>query len=167
MNPMREIKIEKVTLNIGCGIDKEKLERAKKLLEKLANQKPVITNTVKRSTFGVAKGRPIGVKVTLRAHNAEKFLASVFSSVDNKIKASQVNAGNFSIGVKEYIDLPTATYDPDIGIIGFDVAISLERPGFKVARRRIRKSKIGKKHLISKEETIEWIKKLGVDVIGG
>ena len=35
MNPMREIKIEKITINIGTGEAGEKLERAKKLLEKL------------------------------------------------------------------------------------------------------------------------------------
>lgn len=164
---MREIRIDKVTLNVGSGTDKDRLDRAKKLLENLAEQKAVITKTRKRSTFGVAKGRPIGVKVTLRGPKAESFLKEVLEGVDNKIKESQVNDGNFSIGVKEYIDLPNATYDPDIGIIGFDVAITLERPGFRVKMRRVRKSKIGKKHLISKGETIEWIKSLGVEIVGG
>lgn len=166
MNPMREIRIDKVTLNVGSGTDKDRLDRAKKLLEKLAEQKAVITKTRRRSTFGVAKGRPIGVKVTLRGPKAESFLKGVLEGVDNRVKESQANDGNFSIGVKEYIDLPNATYDPDIGIIGFDVAVTLERPGFKVKRRRVRKSKIGKKHLISKVETIEWIKNLGVEIVG-
>ncbi len=166
MNPMKEIKIEKVTLNIGCGVDKEKLDRAKKLLEKLTNQKAMITQTIKRNTFGVAKGKPVGVKVTLRGQNAKMFLDNVFKAIDDKIKKSQINGGNFSIGIKEYIDLSSAIYDPDIGIIGFDTTVTLERPGFKVKRRSIRKSKIGKNHLITKNETIEWVEKQGVEILG-
>ena len=166
MNPMREIKIDKLTLNIGCGTDKEKLDRSKKLLEKLTNQQAVITKTVKRNTFGVAKGRPIGVKVTVQGDEAKKILSSVLVAVDNKIKISQINGGNFSIGVKEYIDIPDVTYDPDIGIMGFDAAITLKRPGFRVKLKRIRKSKIGKNHMINKNETIDWVKTLGVEVVG-
>ena len=166
MNAMKEIRVEKVTLNVGTGTDKEKLDRAKKLLESLTKQKAVITVTRKRNTFGVAKGRPIGVKVTLRGQNAELFLADVLNSMDKKINESKISEGNFSIGIKEYIDLPNANYDPDIGIIGFDVAVTLSRFGFRVKRRRLRKSKIGKGHLISKGETVEWIKNLGVEVVG-
>ena len=163
---MKEIRVEKVTLNIGAGTDKERLERSKKLLESLTKQKAVITNTRRRNTFGVAKGRPIGVKVTLRGNNAELFLAEVLKGVDKKVKMSQINGGNFSIGVKEYIDLPNAVYDPDVGIVGFDVSVTLERPGFRVKKRRLRKAKIGKTHLISKGETIAWMKDLGVEVVG-
>ena len=32
MNPMRNIQIEKITVNIGCGDSGDKLEKAKKLL---------------------------------------------------------------------------------------------------------------------------------------
>ena len=39
-----------------------------------------------------------------------------------------------------------------------DVSITLERPGFRVKRKRI-SSKVGKKHLIKPEETMEWITK--------
>jgi large subunit ribosomal protein L5 len=165
MNPMREVRIEKVTLNIGCASDKEKLERAVKLLEKITKQKPLVTRTHKRNTFGVAKKKPIGAKVTLRREKAKAFLSDVLKAIDKKIRSNQVNAGNFSIGIKEYIDLPNVDYDPDIGVIGMDVSITLERPGYRVKKRRIGKTKIGKNHIITKEETIEWIKGLGVDVV--
>ena len=36
MNPMKQIRIEKVTVNIGVGKDLERLEKAKKLLERIA-----------------------------------------------------------------------------------------------------------------------------------
>jgi large subunit ribosomal protein L5 len=158
-NPMREIRIEKVVLNIGCGSDQDKLKRAEKLLQTITGQKPLITRTRKRTTFGMARKKPIGVKVTLRKERAEKFLKDVLKAVDNELKETQINDGNFSIGLKEYIDLPNVDYDPDIGILGMDVCVTLERPGFRVKKRRIKKSKIGKKHLITKEETIEWLKK--------
>lgn len=165
MNSMKEIKLEKVTFNIGCAEDKEKLARAEKLLAKLTNKKPIITKTHKRNTFGLAKGRPIGVKVTLRGREAEKLLKDVLKSVDNKVRVKQVNEGNFSIGVKEYIDLPNVNYDPEIGIMGFDFTVTLERAGYRVKRRKLRKAKIGKSHIITKQETIEWLKKTGVNVV--
>jgi len=165
MNSMRKIRLEKVTLNIGTTTDKEKLERALKLLEKLTGRKPVVTKTHKRNTFGVAKGRPIGAKVTLRGKDAESILSSVLKAVDNTVKLKQINGGNFSIGVKEYIDLPNVNYDPDIGVLGFDCTVTLERPGYRVKRRKMRKTKIGKKHLITKEDTVEWLKSMGVNVI--
>ena len=57
-------------------------------------------------------------------------------------------------------------YDPEIGMLGFDVAITLERPGYRVKRRKVKKSKIGKKHKISKEEVIKWLKEeFGVNVV--
>jgi large subunit ribosomal protein L5 len=167
MNPMKNIRLEKVTINIGAGESGPKLEKAKKLVEMITGKKVVITRTHKRTTFGMAKHRPIGVKVTLRGEEAKNFLKNVFKAVENKIKKSQFdNSGNFSIGIAEYIDLPGARYDPEIGILGMDVAVTLERPGFRVKRRKIRHSKIGKTHMIKKEEAIEWVKKeFGVEVI--
>ncbi len=162
---MKQIRIEKVTLNIGCGDDKKNIERAQKLLEKLTESKPVVTASKKRSTFGVAKGRPLGVKVTLRKTKAEEFFNSVLKSADNKVKESQIdNDGNISFGIKEYIDLPNVRYSPEIGMLGMDVAVTVERPGYHVKRRRVRKAIIGKKHKINKEDMISWLKKRGVTV---
>ena len=164
-NPMRHIRIEKVTLNIGCGDDKQKIEKAQSLLEKLTASKPVITKSKKRSTFGITKGKPLGVKVTLRKDKAEQFLNSVLKSVDNIVKNSQIDKeGNISFGIKEYIDLPNIKYSPEIGMLGLDVAVSLERPGYHVKRRRVRKAIIGKNHKINKEDTINWLKQKGVTV---
>lgn len=166
-NPMREIRIEKVTLNMGCGPDKDKLKRAEKLLNAIAKQKPIITETRRRTTFGMAKKRPIGVKVTLRDEKAEKFLKNVLTAVDKRLEEKQINPSNFSIGIKEYIDLPGVEYDPDVGILGLDVCVTLERPGFRVKKRKLKKSKIGKNNLITKEETIDWLKNnFKVKIIG-
>jgi large subunit ribosomal protein L5 len=165
MNKMREIKIEKVTVNVGCGGDLDKIERAKKLLELLTGQKPVVTISRKRSTFGIAKGKPVGVKITLRKKKAEEFLQKVLEAKKYTIKSSQISNGTFSIGVAEYIELPGVKYQHEIGTLGFDVCVTLERPGYRVKRVKVKKAKIGKKHIINKEDVIEWLKKRGVNVI--
>jgi len=165
MNKMREIRIEKVTVNVGCGGDLDKIERAKKLLEWLTGQKPIVTLSKKRSTFGIAKGKPVGVKVTLRKKKAEEFLQKVFQAKKNMIRASQISNEGFSIGIGEYIELPGIKYQHEIGSLGFDVCVTLERAGFRVKRRKVKKAKIGKKHIINKEEVIEWLKERGVNVV--
>jgi len=156
---MRKIILDKVTLNMGCGSDKDKLQRAEKLLQKISKNKPVITKTQKRSLFGMPKKKSIGVKLTLRNKEAKEFLKNVFIALDNKIKKSQINGDNFSIGIKEYIDLPNINYDPDIGILGMDVCVNIKRPGFKIQKRRAKQSKIGKKHKISVDDCVEWLNK--------
>lgn len=166
MNPMRKIRIEKVTINIGCGEAGEKLERAKKLLEDLTNRKVVITKTHRRTTFGMAKGRPIGCKVTLRGKDAKEFLERALDAIDKKLSRNVFDSsGNFSFGIREHIDIPGVRYDPEIGIFGMDVSVTLERPGFRVKRKKL-PSKVGKKHLIKPEEAIDWVtKNYGVQII--
>lgn len=167
-NPIRAIRIEKVTLNIGCGDDKEKMERAKKLLEYLTEGKPVITKSKKRSTFGVVKGKPIGMMITLRKKKAAEFLKRALEAVEKELKASQFDKnGNFSFGINEYIDIPDAKYQHEIGMLGLDVSVTLERSGFRIKRRRIQKRKIPAKQKIKIEEGMNWVKNnFGVDIIG-
>jgi len=163
---MRKISIEKIVLNIGCGGDMEKIEKAKKLLEIITGNKPVITKSKKRSTFGIAKGKPVGVKVTLRGKKAEEFWKKVLEAKDYKIKASQIdNEGNIGIGIAEYIELPGVKYMHDIGILGMDVCVKLKRPGFRIKYRRIQKRKIPKNHRISREDAIKWLEEQGIKVI--
>lgn len=159
MNPMQNIRIEKITLNIGCGESGEKLDKAKKLLAVLTGKKIVVTQTHKRTSFGMAKGRPIGCKVTLRKKDAEDFLKKALDVVDFKLSKDVFDKqGSFSFGIKEHIDIPGVRYDPEIGIFGMDIAVTLERPGFRVKRKKL-SHKIGKKHLIKPEEAMEWIVK--------
>ncbi len=165
---MREPVIEKVTINIGVGEAGERVEKAVALLEKLTGKKPVKTKTMKRiPAFGIRPRQFIGAKVTLRGKEAEEFLKKAFEAVGNKIKASNFDElGNFAFGIAEYIDIPGMKYDPDIGIFGMDVCVSMGRKGYRVKRRRIKRSRVGKKHLLTKEEAIEFIKeKFGVEVV--
>ncbi len=159
-NPMREIRIEKVTVNMGVGEGGERLAKAEKLLEEITGQKPVRTFAkVTNQTFGIRKGMPIGCKVTLRKAKAEEFLKKAFAAIDYKIKKESFdNEGNLSFGIKEHIDIPGMKYDPKVGIFGMDVCITMERPGYRVKRRRIKREKIPHNHRVTKEESIEFFK---------
>lgn len=164
-NRMNEIRLEKVVLNIGCGGDLEKIEKAKSLLEYLTSRKPVITLSKKRSTFGIAKGKPVGVKVTLRKDAAYNFLKQVLESLKFRIKKGQFDKdGNFSVGIKEYIDLPNVRYKHEIGMLGFDATFTFYKPGYRIKYRKREKKKIPKKHKINKEEVMNWLKeRFGVE----
>ena len=166
-NPMRQIRVEKVTLNIGCGDDKAKIEKATKLLQNITERTPLVTKSKRRSTFGVAKGKPLGVMVTLRRQEALELLKRAFVAVENKIKSSQFDKdGNFNFGIREYIDIPGVRYSHEIGMMGLDVSVTLERPGYRVKKRRIRQAKIGRKHKIKKEEAVQWLRdNFGVEII--
>ncbi len=157
MNTMREIRIAKVTVNIGIGEPGDKLTKAHQLLQTLTGKKAVLTKTTKRTTFGTPKGREIGTKVTLRGEDAATFLKKALAAKENKVKASSISDGNFSLGIKEHIEIPGSKYDPKLGIFGMDVCVTLERPGYSVSRRKLAKP-IGKAHRITKEETLGFVK---------
>jgi len=161
MNPSRNIKINKVTLNIGAGKDQVKLDKGIKLLKSITNVSPVKTVTSKRIPgWGLRPGLPIGCKVTLRRKSAVDVLKRLIQAKDNNLRESQFdNNGNIAFGIEEYIDIPEVKYDPEIGIIGLEVCITLERNGFRIKRRRIAKKKIPKSHIITKQEAIDFMKK--------
>lgn len=168
MNTMRDIVIDKVTLNIGIGSAGEALEKAKKLLKKLTNKNVVETKArVRNPTFKIKPGDKIGVKVTMRGIDAEEFLKKAFDAVDFKIKESSIDrAGSFSFGIAEYIDFPGVKYDSSIGILGFDVCVSLKRRGgARVAKRRRGAAKIGKSHAITTADTVEFLKGYKVEMV--
>ena len=164
---MKKIDIEKIVINIGVGKSGDPFERAKMALEELTGQKPSPRGAKKSvRDFGIHKGEPIGAMVTLRKQNAVDFLKRIFLAKSNCFKRSSIdNNGNLSIGIKEHIDIPGIKYNPDIGIFGMDVCISLKRPGYRISKKR-NPDKVGKNHKITPEESISFFQKnFGVDVI--
>jgi large subunit ribosomal protein L5 len=160
MNAMREIRIEKVTLNIGAGKDQNKLEKGILLLKKITGIDPVKTSTSKRiPTWGIRPGLPIGCKLTLRKGNAEEVLKRLLEAKDNKLEPRQFDKeGNLAFGLNEYIDIPEVKYDPKIGVMGLEVCVTFKRAGFRIKKRRIMKKKIPTKHRITAEETMDFMK---------
>lgn len=163
-NKMKEIRIEKVTLNIGSGTEAENAEKAALLLGKISDAKVIKTIATKRiAAWKVRPGLPVGAMVTLRGKKAAEVLKALLHAVGFKVKKSSFTKNGFSFGIKEYIEIPGVKYDPKIGIIGLEVAVSLKRPGFRVKRRKIKPAKIHHKHEISAEEGWSWTQKaLGV-----
>jgi len=168
VNPMRIPRVEKVVVNIALGKSGEPLERAKTILSQVTNGKPY---TAKAKTtirdFGIHKGEPIACIVTLRREKAMEFLRKSLEAVGKKVPLRSFDKyGNFSFGIKEHLLLPGTRYNPELGTVGMDVAVTLTRPGFRVARKR-RGTKVGVKHRLSREEAVEFVRgNFGVEVFG-
>jgi large subunit ribosomal protein L5 len=160
MNPMQKVRIEKITLNIGSGKDTSKLDKGILLIKTITGIEPVKTITKKRiPSWGLRPGLPIGAKLTLRKEKAVEILKKLLQAKDNILKPSQFDqGGNISFGIHEYIDIPGIAYNPDIGIMGLEVCVTLEKPGFRIKRRMLEKKKIPKKHVVSKQEALEFMK---------
>ncbi len=161
MNPMRDVRIEKITLNIGVGQPGDKLDKATKLLSTISGLKAVQTKTMKRiPTWGLRPNLPLGTKVTIRGKKAFDLLGRLFKAGNNKIKETKFDQfGNFSFGVEEYINIPGVEYDPEVGVIGLEVAVTLSRSGYRIKIRKNRRNKIGLKHKVTKQDAIEFVKK--------
>jgi large subunit ribosomal protein L5 len=159
-NPMLKPRIDKVVVNISVGKSGEPLEKASKVLKDLTGQTPCKRKAKKTiRDFGIRRGEPIACLVTLRKQRAIEFLKKVSAAVDNKLSKSCFDKyGNFSFGVKEHIEIPGVKYDPEIGIFGMDVCVSLSRPGYRVKSRQRAKAKIGSKHILTPEEAMVFVK---------
>lgn len=168
MSKMKEIMIEKVTLNIGVGKPGPELEKASSLLQEITGKKPVQTTTKRRiPTWSLRPGLAIGTKVTLRGKDAEEVLKRLFEALDNQLSYKKFdNEGNFAFGIKEYIDIPGMKYNLEVGIIGLEVSVTLKRPGFRVKRRALRRKRVPSRHKVSKDDAISFVKeKFGVQFI--
>lgn len=157
---MQQVQLEKITLNVGVGQSGEPLQRAKELLEKISGAQPVLTAAKDRNpTFKIRKGDLIGAKITIRKANAVDVLGRCLKACENTLLIGNFDkSGNVSFGVKEYIDVPGLKYDPKIGMMGFDVAVTLSKPGVRVQRRKIGKTKLPLKQKVTKDEAIAYIK---------
>ncbi len=165
---MLKPRIDKVVVNLNVGKSGEPLDKAATVLKELTNQTPVKKKAKKTiRDFGIRQGEPIAAVVTLRKQRAIDFLKKVLPVVDNKVARSAFDRqGNFAFGIKEHIEIAGVKYDPDIGIFGMDVCVSLNRPGYRVKNRRRAKASVGPKHVLTPEEAVVFVKQnLGVEIV--
>ncbi|HVO86099.1 MAG TPA: 50S ribosomal protein L5 [Candidatus Eisenbacteria bacterium] len=165
--PMLKPRIEKVVVNISVGKSGEPLEKATRVLKEITGHTPC-KRKAKESVrdFNVRKGESIACIVTLRGEDAIAFLNRVLPVVDKKLSSRSFDRqGNFSFGIKEHIEIAGVKYDPEVGIFGMDVCVSVTRPGYRVKNRR-NENKLGAKHVLTPEESIVFTKDtLGVEIV--
>jgi len=157
-NVMKKVMLEKVTLNCGVGVEPHRIEKSVKLLEMISKKKAKVIITKKRiPAFGVRPGLKLGCKVTVRKKEGMELLKRLLEALGNKLSTSQINPGSFAFGLKEYIEIPGVTYQRDIGLLGFDICVTLTRAGARVEEKKTKRGKIPARSRITKEETIKFM----------
>jgi len=165
---MKKITLEKVVLNMGVGKSGDIIQVAKRALEQISGKKPSTRNAREtQRDWGVRKGEPIGVAVTIRGEDAVVLLKRLLESKGNSINGKSFdNFGNFSFGINEHIDIPDVKYEPSIGILGLGISIALTRPGYGIRKRSKHKASVGKSHVISNQEAKDYlVKEFGVTIV--
>lgn len=128
-------RIAKITLNMGVGeavADKKVIEHAVGDMQKIAGQKPVVTNSRKSiAAFKIREDYPIGCKVTLRSERMYEFLERLVSIAIPRIRdfrgissRSFDGRGNYSMGIKEQIIFPEIEYDKIDALRGMNITIT-------------------------------------------
>ena len=154
-NLMREIKLEKVVLNIG-GVA-EKLDKGEILLKEISGKKPIKVKAVKRiPTWNVRPGLEVGVKVTLRGEDALKMVKKLLPAIDNTLKEKQIQNNCFSFGIHEYIEIPGMEYIREVGIMGFEVTVVFTRAGKAVERKKVKRGK-SRRLVVTREEIENYL----------
>ena len=131
-SPMQIPKIDKVTINIGCGEAKENpkaIEAAMNDLALITGQNPVITKAKKSvANFKLREGMNIGVKVTLRSNKMYEFIDRLYNVALPRVRDfrginpnSFDGRGNYSMGLREQLIFPEIEYDKVDKIRGMDI----------------------------------------------
>lgn len=127
-------KLEKITVNIGCGdaIQNSKLiDASVHDLTVITGQKPVVCKAKKSiANFKLRQGAAIGCKVDLRGNKMYDFFDKLISISLPRVrdfrglsKNSFDGRGNYTMGIKEQLIFPEIVFDDVIKIRGMDIVI--------------------------------------------
>jgi large subunit ribosomal protein L5 len=158
-NPMTTPTLDKVVVHVCVGEGGQKLINAENIVRSLTGQATVRTSAKKtQPIFGIRKGQDIGCKTTLRSERASTFLHQALETRQNLVHEFQFDeTGNVSFGIVDHTDFSGMTYDPQIGIFGMDVIVSLKKPGYRVARRHAVQRRIPIRHKVKRDEAIAFL----------
>lgn len=159
-NPMKNVYLEKVVINIGVGLNENMVDNAKALIKKLTNHNAGTTISKRRDPeLKLKKGQHIGAVSTIRGKEALDFLKRALDANNNVLGKNAIANNSLNFGVKEYIYFSGVKYDPKIGILGMNVNAAFARKGSRVANRKRKTSKPGYKHSkITREEIASYLK---------
>ena len=166
-SPMKKISLDKIVLNMGVGKSGDAIEIAKRALDQITGKKSCSRNAKEtQRDWGIRKGEPIGVSVTVRGEDAITLLKRLLDAKGDTVKGKSFdNFGNYSFGINEHIDIPGVKYEPQIGILGLGISITLSRPGYRIRKRSKHKASVGKSHIITSQEAKDYlVKEFGVTI---
>ena len=135
-NDMMIPKIEKITLNIGCGReavkDSKKAKAAVEDLTAISGQRALSTKAKKSiAGFRVREEMPLGAKVTLRGARMYEFLDRLITIAMPRIRdirgisgKSFDGRGNYAMGLKEHIVFPEIDFDKVDEVWGMDIVFT-------------------------------------------
>ncbi|MDR0222570.1 MAG: 50S ribosomal protein L5 [Oscillospiraceae bacterium] len=129
---MQVPKIDKITINVGCGEAKDNpkvIDGIMSDIKAVTGQKPVICKAKKSvANFKLREGNIIGVKLTLRGGAMYEFLDRLFNVALPRVRDfrginpnSFDGRGNYSIGIKEQLIFPEIEYDKIDAVRGMDI----------------------------------------------
>jgi large subunit ribosomal protein L5 len=132
--PMEAPRLEKITLNMGLGTekqDKRSFEAAQEQLATIAGQHPNVRRARKSiASFKVREGMPVGCMVTLRSDRMYEFLDRLITIALPRVRdfrglspKSFDGRGNYALGLKEHIVFPEINYDKVEKIRGMDIIV--------------------------------------------
>ncbi|MGI5817420.1 MAG: 50S ribosomal protein L5 [Armatimonadota bacterium] len=133
-NVWRVPRPRKVSLNMSvpeADTDIDALDRARQELALIAGQMPAVTRAKRAiSNFGIRKGQPIGLRVTLRGARMWEFLDRLFNVALPRIRDFRGlsadafdGRGNYSLGITDELIFPELNYDDVQTSRGLDIAI--------------------------------------------
>ena len=153
---------------MGVGKSGDAIEVAKKALDQISGKKSCARDAKEtQRDFGVRKGEPIGVAVTIRGEDAIELAKRFFEAKGNQLNGHHlIILVIFHLELREHIDIPGVKYDPTIGILGLDIAVTLTRPGYGIRTRSKHKASVGKTHRITSQEAKDFVsKEFGVTIV--
>ncbi|MEA3402236.1 MAG: 50S ribosomal protein L5 [Armatimonadota bacterium] len=133
-NVLEVPRLRKVCVNMSvpeADTDIEKLDAARQELALIVGQAPAVTRARRSiSNFGIRKGQPIGLRVTLRGARMWEFVDRLLNVALPRIRDFRGlspdafdGRGNYSLGIGDELVFPELSYDDVETSKGIDITI--------------------------------------------
>jgi len=145
-NKMAVPRVEKVVVNVGIGAaikNKELMESIIQDISLITGQRPSVQKArISVASFGVRRGMPVGLRVTLRGKRMYDFLDKLFSIVLPRLRdfrglsrKSFDGRGNYTLGLEEQTVFPEIDTSKTVKPFGLEISIITNAKDDKSAGR--------------------------------